>query len=465
MNLRETPADFALERHVIGAALLSPENLGQAVGLLTEDDFFIPRHAAFYRAMRELQAKGVEFGLEGLLHVLQASGRLQDGDEGALWEISGEVLVDTGFSHNLQLLRDLSARRRLIHSLGTSLESAYDLGKPFQEVQEQAEAAVLAVGESRKSGPRLRTMGQVLGSASKEWQAVAQGQPGGLLSRIEPLDALLLGFRPGKFYVLAARPGLGKSMLALQVMAQCGQPAAGYSLEMLAEEQAERMISQESDMNSDSLRSPNVLMTRQKELAAVVSKLAALPITWVDEAVTPAQILAQCRRLKKANGLGLVVVDYLQLMKAPGKFDRRDLEVGAVSKALKAMAMKLHIPVLAIASLSRRPEERTDKRPLLSDLKESGEIESDADAVMFLYRESDYNPEAKRRFPNVTELTLAKNRGGKKGRVLLEFDGAHSKFYALHQESTREYLEFIEGKRTAAPAAPVSPYRSFYGRD
>jgi replicative DNA helicase len=268
------------------------------------------------------------------------------------------------------------------------------------------------------------------------------------MSKIGPVDDLLLGFRPGKLYILAARPGLGKSMLALQIATQCGQQVANYSMEMLATEQVERMVSQECDLNSENLRSETVLLAKGKLLADVVVKLGKLPIWFCDESpITPAQILSQCRRLKKKSGLGLIVVDYLQLIKGIGKFERRDLEVGSISKALKSISMKLEVPVLTIASLSRKPEERTDKRPLLSDLRESGDIESDADCVMFLYRESDYNNEAKKLFPNVTELIVSKNRGGKKGRSILNFDGAHSKFYPLHQIDTTGYLNFLDPKK------------------
>lgn len=453
---REIPANVDLEKHILGAALLFPEEMDFLAAALPAEDFYSPRHAAIYRALADLHATGAELSLPGLLHALKASGRLSDaGGEGYVWEVSGEPASGAGLAHHVQIVKDLAARRRLIRVLGEGLEAAFDLAKPYQEVQEHAETTVMGVGDSRKSGPKLRTMGQVIASASKEWEAIAKGQPGGLMTRITPLDDLTLGLRPGKFYVLAARPGVGKSMLALQAAAQSGAPATIYSLEMLAEEQAERMISQESDMNSDSLRSPGVLQVRQKELMDVLSKLKGLPITWCDEPVTPAQIMSQSRRAKKANRLGLVVVDYLQLLKVAGKFERRDLEVGAASKALKTLAMKLHIPVLAIASLSRKCEERTDKRPMLSDLKDSGEIESDADAVIFLYRDSIYNPEAKKRFPNVTEIIMPKNRGGKTGRALMDFDGAHSKFYPLHPESARQYLDFIEGRNNDQQNSPA----------
>jgi replicative DNA helicase len=452
MNFREAPASTEVEKHVIGGAFLFPESLSLVLERLQPEDFYLERHAVIFEAMRDLQTSGAAFGLQGLSHYLAAAGRLESaGGDGYIMEISAEVVSDAGMEHHIGIVKDLAARRRLIRALTQNLESAYDLTKTTLEVQEKAEADVLAVAESQRQGPQLKSMGAVLRVAAQEWQDVANGKPGGLMSKIQPVDNLLLGFRPGKVYILAARPGLGKSMLALQVATQCGETVASYSQEMLATEQAERMISQVSDLNADSLRSANILLAQGPALAAAVEKLRTLKIWFCDEnPITPAQILSQCRRLKKKRGLGLIVVDYLQLIKGIGKFERRDLEVGQISKFLKSIAMKLEVPVLCIASLSRKPEERTDKRPLLSDLRESGDIESDADVVMFLYRESDYNPQAKKDFPAVTELIVAKNRGGKKGRSILNFDGAHSKFYGLLESEQDRYLRFLEGKLTEA---------------
>lgn len=457
--MKQTPSNLTVEKHLLSQAMLFPDLLAMVVERLTEDAFFATRHAAIFGALGDLHQRGLDVGLEGLEHSLTASGRLEAaGGPGYLHDVACEAVSGAGIDHNIQILLDLSARRKLIRALGDSLDAAYDLAKPILEVQDKAEAEIMAVGDSRSTGPQLKPMRQVLSEASKEWQDVANGKPGGLMSRVKAMDDLLLGFRPGKLYILAARPGLGKSMLALQFMAQCGQTVAGYSMEMKAGEQAERLISQECDLNSDSLRSQVVLLAKGKMLAGAITKLADLPIWFCDEPpITPAQILAQGRRLKKSHGLGLIVVDYLQLLKGGGKYERRDLEVGAISKALKQISMKLSVPVLTIASLSRKPEERTDKRPLLSDLRESGDIESDADAVLFLYRESDYNPQAKKQFPNVTELIVAKNRGGKKGRAVLDFDGAHSKFYDLHPDAAAEYLRFLEGKSNDKATQPGNP--------
>jgi len=310
-------------------------------------------------------------------------------------------------------------------------------------------------------------MSMVIRQAAENWQAIADGRQGGILCDFKPLDEIFLGFRPGKLYVLAARPGLGKSMLALQIAKSIKLPVAHYSLEMLAVEQLERMMSQVSEFNSESLQSPEVLRRKTAALMEAIEAVKKYPIWFCDEPpITPANILTQCRRMKKKKGLGMIIADYLQLIKGVGKFERRDLEVGMVSSFLKGITMKLEVPILAIASLSRKNEDRTDKRPILSDLRESGSIESDADGVIFLYREADYNAKAKELFPNVTEIIVPKNRGGRTGRSLAIFDGAKSTFYPMEQQAAKAYMDFIKtGANHDSAQAPSRYSRQVSGKN
>lgn len=468
MNFRIPPQAIEFEKHVLGAALLDPEPQALVLERLTEADFYLERHAVIYGAIQAAHAKGAHLDLLGLSEALQASGRLEAaGGIPYLKEIADEVVSWANTDQHIATLHGHTARRRLIAAANQTLELAYDQSQPLREVQDQAEAAILAAGEVKGRAAELKPMSMVMRSAIENWQAIARGRPGGLMTGFKPLDEIFLGFRPGKLYVLAARPGLGKSMLALQVAKQCGQPVAHYSLEMLDTEQLERMISQVSDLNSESLQSAAVLEAKWAMLEEAISTVRKYPIWFCDEPpITPANILSQCRRMKKKKGLGLIVADYLQLIKGIGKFERRDLEVGSVSSFLKGITMKLEVPILAIASLSRKNEERTDKRPILSDLRESGSIESDADGVIFLYREADYNPKAKEHFANVTEIIVPKNRGGRTGRALAVFDGAHSTFHPLEQSAARAYLEFIgqKGSHDQANPNPTHP-RKISGKD
>lgn len=449
---RIIPHDETLERYVIGQGLLDTEALDQILETVNDDDFRDPKHSAGLGLLRASHAKGVYLDTLGFINA--ASGLL--GMEKDFWEgyvrgILDEVLSSANLSVHLAGILDLSMRRKMIKTFGDHLDAAYSQA-PTKELLENAEIDVLAIRDTYAKNTGLKSMSAVLSESAKNWQEIADGQSTGIMTGIKCVDEMLKGLRPGKHYVLAARPGLGKSMLALQFATQCQAPVAHYSLEMLATEQVERMISQECDLNSESLRSQNVLMAKAEMLSKVVTKLKALPIWFCDESpITPMDILGQCRRMKKKHGLGLIIVDYLQLISGVGKFERRDLEVGFISKFLKRIAMQLQVPVLSIASLSRRPEERQDKRPMLSDLRESGSLESDADCVIFLYREADYSHEIAKDFPNATEFIVSKNRGGQKGKSILNFDGAHSKFYAMEHDGIRNYLNAVKGGDDGKP--------------
>jgi replicative DNA helicase len=442
--MRTPPQAVDVEKHVIGAAFLNPDAQAMVLERLTEDDFYLEKHAVIFRTLQE--AKGTFLDLTGIIEALRVSKRLEQiGGDAYILDIDNSVIHDANTDLHIGILQGHTARRRIIRASTDAIEAAYDLSIPAKDAQEKAEAGILQAGDVKGRASELKPMSMVLRQAIEGWQSIAKGEPGGLLSHFKPLDEIFLGFRPGKLYILAARPGLGKSMLALQIAKQCGAPVAHYSLEMLAKEQLERMISQVCDLNSESLQSKNILEHKWPVLEVAIQSVRHLPIWFCDEPpITPANILSQCRRMKKKKGLGLIVADYLQLIKGIGKFERRDLEVGSVSSFLKGITMKLEVPIIAIASLSRKNEERQDKRPILSDLRESGSIESDADGVIFLYREADYNAKARELFPDITEIIVPKNRGGRTGRSLAIFDGAHSTFYPVDAAKAKEYMEFLK---------------------
>lgn len=451
MITRVTPHDETLEKYIIGQAMISPASLDEVLSTAKDDDFWDPKSSAVIGVLRASRLKGVSLDPLGLVNALDGLlGMNKEYWEGYARSIIDEVVSEANLTVHLGVLIDLSTRRKLIRVLGDNLEAVYTSKEDTKELLNQIEAKVLSVRDGFQVSGGLKPMAEVIKDAAKGWQEISEGLEIGVKTGITGIDDILKGLRPGKHYVLAARPGLGKSMLALQFASQSGVPVAHYSLEMLANEQLERMISQECELNSESLQSRTVIMAKAAMLKEAVLKLRGLPIQFCDSSpITPMDILSQCRRMKKNQGLGLIIVDYLQLVSGVGKFERRDLEVGFISKFLKRISMELQVPVLSIASLSRRPEERQDKRPMLSDLRESGSLESDADCVMFLYRESDYNKEIAESFPNATEFIVTKNRGGQKGSTVLNFDGAHSKFYDMEHEGIKNYLNAVKGGNNA----------------
>jgi replicative DNA helicase len=289
-----------------------------------------------------------------------------------------------------------------------------------------------------------------LKSAAETWSEIVKGENRGALCGLKAVDSIIQGFRPGKLIVLAARPGVGKSALALQIARQINRPVLIQSLEMLAEENAERLVSQITEgVDSYALRDAEQLIRHKASLSLAVTEISRLPVFISDRATkTPQQMMADARRIKRNHGLDLMIVDYLQLCESSERESNRSLEVGKVSKYLKRIANDLGITVIAVSSLSRKCEDREDKRPIKSDLRESGDIEHDADAILMLYRESDYNKAAEDdpRIKPVTEFIWRKNRGGRIGRELATYDGPRLRFYDMPPDSESAYRGFMKSK-------------------
>jgi replicative DNA helicase len=373
-----------------------------------------------------------------------------------LMEITAEVVSAAQVVEHIKRVKEMALRREAIAAAGRMTELAWDTSKPLADALEGIQSQAMALGDAAADESGLRGMREILTESWKEWREAAAGKITGVKTGLGDLDAILGALRPGTLNVLAARPGVGKSMLALQIANNCPLPVALYTLEMTAGEQVERMMAAEVEgLTSDGLRSAAVLQVKQNEIAAAMKKLVGSHIRMNDQtATTMNQIASQCRRMKRTHGLGLILVDYLQLIFVEGKGDSRVKEVGQISKGLKRMANELRVPVLAIASLSRECEKRDDKRPILADLRESGEIESDAHAVIFLYRHSEYVQSfaADDRLRNATEIIIKKNRGGKKGIVPTVFDGLRARFYQMAQHDKHFYTEALKNKKESTNA-------------
>lgn len=445
------PSSDFLERQVIGAIIFDPETaLGMLDGLKVED-FYHEKHGTIYRAILAVQAKGDAVHIGSLVQWLEDSQKMASiGGMDTLAGIMAESVSAWGMETNVKAIKGYSQRRKLIASLTASLEQAKDPQIPIEEATNSAEAAIFRIGEDKAKVRGLVPMRTVMQDAWKEWQEAANGMVKGVLTNIPAIDSIIKGYRPGTLNVIAARPGMGKSMICLQAALQSGVTVAIYSLEMMIREQAERLMAQSvPGISAEGLCSQNVLNAMSEKLLAATKRLSGEKLHFCDNSsITLSQIMTQCRRLKKSDDLKLIVVDYLQLVATEEKFDSRVREVGAVSKFLKRLGNELEIPVIAIAALSRDCEKREDKRPILSDLRESGEIESDAHSVTFLYRHSEYDKALaqNKRLAGVTEIIHRKNRGGPKGTAFCDFDGTQSKFFPMDENHQKEYYGYITGK-------------------
>ena len=455
--MRTPPHSVELEKHVIGAAMLETEAAAAMLEHLKDSDFYEPRNQAIFRAVASISSSGSACDALVVSEALKALKEPKNYDA-LLMEITAEVVSAAQAAEHIKRVKEMSLRREAIAAAGRMTELAWDSSKPLSDTLEGIQSQAMALGDAAAVDSGLKTMREVLTNSWKEWHAAAAGKIVGVKTGISDLDAVLGAFRPGTLNVIAARPGFGKSMLALQIANTCGLPVALYTLEMTAEEQVERMMSSEVEgLTSEGLRSAAVLKAKDHAIAEAVKKISQSNIQMNDQtSTTMNQIASQCRRMKRTHGLGLIIVDYLQLILVEGRGESRVREVGQISKGLKRIANELRVPVIAIASLSRECEKRDDKRPILADLRESGEIESDAHAVIFLYRHSEYVQSFAddERLRAATEIIVKKNRGGKKGIVPTVFDGVRARFYPMDYSDKEFYKKALEGKQEKPNATP-----------
>ncbi len=442
--------DESAERHVLGGMLEG--GAADALGVLTAQSFYFDKHGLIFSAIGNLFAQKKPFDLVTVKAELEQMGKLsQAGGEKLLMEISSEVVTSANVQEHARIVLD-RFKRRSIAKLLLEAGNIENLSIPVGEVVGELEKGlsdISATGEVRG----LRPIRDSIESAFEGWQGIIEGKNTGFKTGLAEVDQYLGGLQPGRMTVIASPPGIGKSALALQIAINSGAKTAFYPLEMLEEELMERAIANGGRVNGDAFMEKLSLEKYGPMISLEIARLKDLPIQLCDDAtITPLRLSSQVHRMKQKEGCDLVVVDYLQLMEADGKHEGRTQEVGSVSKALKRLAKAENVHVIAVASLStKETERRPDKRGMLSDLRQNGDIGYDAHSVIFLYRESEYNPKAYKSetLRDITEVIFRKNRGRKRGTGLLAFDGPHFRFMDLDHQFKRSYLDFLEGKLTS----------------
>jgi replicative DNA helicase len=429
------------ERAVLAGALLDPALLPVVVGRLAPEDFYTERHRTIYRSMVDLQAAEVEVDLR----TLQASLEQQDKLEsiGGVAYLAGLDLdlPDLGrLDTYVEIVKERSVRRRLIEACGEITRHCLDGGLEAQEALGRAEQAILGLGEEAVQKGFVK-LGQIFHDTLADLEDRPERGFLGLPSGFADLDAMTRGFHPGNLVVIAGRPGMGKTSLALNIAENAAirenRPVGLFSLEMSQEELALRILSSEVDISFGPLRSGHLSQKQWTKVVQAVKTVSQAPL-YIDDSANPSmlEIASKARRLRAESGLDLIVVDYLQLMQGTTRYENRNLEIAAITRSLKQLAKELSIPVIALSQLSRQPERRSgDHRPQLADLRESGSIEQDADVVVFIYRDELYDDETTDK--GIAELIVAKHRNGETGTVKLVFLGDTTKFcnLARHEDT------------------------------
>lgn len=451
-NFRIPPQAIEVEKHVLGGLFLDGDSVGGITTILQKQDFYLEKHDLIFRAIENLAAGRVVVDIVTVTEELRRIGKLDQVTESYLMEVSMEVVSSANIEQHARIIKEKSNLRKVIATATRILDRAYNDRDEPGSVIEYAESEIYLLGESARGAMEgLIDMPTSVLRMVKQLEDTAAGKPNRIRIGIPAVDDIMRGLRFGGLYILAARPGFGKSAMALQAAVTCGLPVPFFSMEMMIEEELERMMAHEDPtLNANGISTQALVIAKRQAIADVLAKLSKYPIEFCDSSnLNIPFVRSECQRMKRKHGkLGLIGIDYLQMMEAVGSHGRRDLEVGSISTGLKKIGNQLATPVLAVASLSRKCEERDNKRPIPSDLRDAGQIESDAHGIIFLYRESAYSPKAKRdpRIANITEIIIPKNRGGETGRTLADFDGARSWFRSVSKDQQTYYQNFLSGK-------------------
>lgn len=422
---RAIPANVQAELAVLGSCLINPDALGAIESLLTPADFYRERNGWIYQAMLDLQARREPVDVVLLAEELAHAGRLEAiGGPGYLTNLVADTPTAFYAVHYATIVKEASQRRHLIAAAGKIAELAYDEAQAISAVMDAAEQTVFGVAGGSTTRGLTHIRGPVQRVIDKIDRLSREGGLMGIPTGFTMLDNVLGGFQRTDLIILAARPGMGKSSMAfsfaVNAAARHQARVAVFSLEMSEEQSVERWLSMLSGIDAHRLRLGRVHENEWPTLLEAANGLSQMQLFIDDTAANSiTDIRSRARRIHAEHGLDLLIVDYMQLMSSAAKSENRHMEISKFSKGLKALAKELNIPIIALSQLSRGVESRSDKRPMLSDLRESGAIEEDADVVMFLYREDYYNEESER--PNVADLIIAKHRHGATGTIHLYF--------------------------------------------
>jgi len=430
------PQNLEAEEAVLGGILLDPDAIGRVADVLQPEAFYLGAHREIYRTALMLHSQGKPTDLTAMAAWLADTSQLEKvGGSARLMELVDRTLSTASIDQVARLVMDKYLRRRLIRSGNEVIQLGFDQSKPMEQVLDEAEQKIFAISQEKPS-QGLTPTAEILTRTFEEIETRSLGTAlAGLPVNFYDLDAMTQGLQRSDLLIVAGRPAMGKTSIVLNIARNVAQlhdlPVCIFSLEMSKEQLTYRLLSMEVGIESGRLRTGRLHQEEWPLLGQGISNLSRLPL-YIDDKPNAGvlEMRSLCRRLMAETGkeLGLVVIDYLQLMEGSGS-DNRVQELSRITRSLKGMARELNVPVMALSQLSRGVESRTNKRPMLSDLRESGSIEQDADLVMMIYRDEYYNPETPDR--GITEVIITKHRNGPVGTCKLLFEPQFTRFRNL----------------------------------
>ena len=437
------PQDIEAEQAVLGAIFLDSDTLIDAMEIVTPRSFYRRSHQIIFQSMIQLSNRGEAIDLVTLKAEIEKSNALEDiGGISYLSELSQSTPSSASVSYYAKIVDDKSLLRQLIQTANQIVVKSFEQGEEVQAIVDEAERSILEVSEKRNS-TGFQSIADVLNQSIETIDRLAQNNEEitGLPTGYQALDKMTAGLQKEELIILAARPAVGKTAFALNIAQNVGtktdKTVAIFSLEMGAESLVNRMLCAEGSIEASHLRTGHLNEEEWRNLIVAMGSLSRASI-YIDDTpgIKISEIRARCRKLAQETGnLGLILIDYLQLIEGTGR-ENRQQEVSEISRQLKTLAKELKVPVIALSQLSRGVEQRQDKRPVLSDIRESGSIEQDADIVAFLYRDDYYQREGdeeeeEQSNNNVIEVIIEKNRSGARGTVELLFIKEYNKFSSL----------------------------------
>ncbi len=443
---RIPPQSLEAEESVLGSVLLDNQAINICLERIRAEDFYKTGHQTIFEAMSILSDRREPIDIVTLGQQLRSMGQLENvGGAQTLSYLASSVPNAANVGYYARVIKEMAIRRRLIHESNDIINSAFNLEGEIEEFLDGTEQRILAVSDFRVNASFHRVGDVVQDSIRLVEKLYDQKEPvTGVASGLDKLDKLTAGFQPSDLVIVAARPSMGKTALVLGWSQYVGiytrKPVAFFSLEMSKEQLVLRMLCSEARISNSKVRTGDL---SERDFARIVdgaSRISEAEI-FIDDtpALTITELRAKARRLHRDAPLGLVIVDYLQLLRSPAYSHSREQEISDISRSLKALAKELHVPVVALSQLNRSVESRNDKRPMMSDLRESGAIEQDADLIMFIYRDEVYNKESPDK--GVAEIIIAKQRTGPTGAVRVAFSGEHTRFDNLEESEFGTLVE------------------------